>query len=267
MTTPAQDLSDYYSALARIVDDQVKLERLQKALLGTPLDNQELAQLHDIHEELEKRAGAAESLGKLAAAYTELTGLKTPADVSEAAASLGSKLSAIEQLPGASTAPPLLPNAGKALAQLALQHDERKLAAAMDPTMAALAQTFTQEKPAYDSINRTHIGLAQSLALELIKRHQADPGDLLAPALQPFGLASRMPEDHIPQELEEYAREQIHSQGDEEIASHEKASAAMEAALKELSEHMHEFATQGHLAGKLPPLKLTVVELWTKQIL
>ena len=266
MATTAKDLDSYYSALESVVDDQAKLERLQKALLGVPLDPQDLSQLQSIHAEMEKRVATAKALAKLADSFIELTGSKAPADVSQAAASLGAKLSDIQQLPGASYAPEALQSAGKILTQFALQHDERKMAESIDPTMAALSQMFTQEKPAYDSMNTTYIGLAQSLALELVKRNQVDPENLLAPALKPFGLTSHVPPQQVTQQLQEYAREQIQSEGKQELAAYAKASAEMDDALKELSTEIHQLATTGHSPAKKTALKLSAVELWTKQL-
>jgi hypothetical protein len=268
MADAANDLSDYYLALSHVVDDQAKLERLQHAMLGVPLDQQDLAQLKKIHLELAKRVVMAQSLTVLSKDFAELAGSEAPADVSSAAESLGVKLADIQQLPGASYAPDALQNAGKVLAQLALQHDERKIATQMDTTMTALSQMFSQERPACDSMNRTYIGLAQSLALELLKQNLVDPAGLLEPALKPFGLTSRMPAREIPQGLQDYAREQIHDQGEQKIAAQARASAALERALRELSVQFHELATQGRLSrGNNISPKLSDVELWTKQML
>jgi hypothetical protein len=265
MTATARNLSRYYAALSQVVDNHGKLERLQKATLGVPLDDQDLAQLKNIHEELEKRSQMAHSLADLAAALSELAGSKAPADVSDAAANLGTELSGIQDLPGASSASAVLQDAGKILTQFAQEHDERKMAKSMDPTMAALAQMFSQEKPAYDSINRTYIGLAQSLALELVNRNQVDPGSLMEPALEPFGLASRLPSEKVPQGLQDYAREQIQSRGQAEIAAHARASETLHGALKELSKRVHQLSTDGRMPERVP-LKLSDVESWIKLI-
>lgn len=265
MTGTAQELCAYYAALAHIIDDHAKLERLQKALLGVPLDEQDLAQLKNIYGEMEKRVDMAQSLAKMAEAFSDLSGSKAPADVSQAAAGLGKELSGIQQLPGSSFAPDALQNAGKTLTQLALQHDERRMAASMDATMSALTQMFSREKPAYDSIHRTYIALAQSLALELIKQNQVDPGSLLAPALKPFDLASRMPDKQLPEGLREYAREQVRDQGEEEISAYARASAAMQDALKESASHVHLLATGSRFPANASPPKLSDVESWTKK--
>lgn len=266
MTTTAKHLGDYYEALSQIVDNHAKLERLQKATLGVPLDAQDQAQLQNIAYELEKRAAAAHSLAELAQSFTELSSSSAPADVSQAAANLGTELSTIQQLPNASAAPAVLQNAGKILTQYAQERDERNMAKSMDPTLAALSQLFTEEKPAYDSIHRTYIALAQSLALDLVNHNQVDPGSLMEPALQPFGLASRIPSEQVPQGLQDYAREQIKTEGQAQIAAHSKASDMMEKALQEISKRAHQLATEGHMPERGMPFSLSDVESWTKQI-
>jgi hypothetical protein len=267
MTTTAAHLSAYYDALSQIVANDARLERLQKATLGVPLDAQAQAQLANIQYEIEKRAAAAHSLAELAQAFTGLSNDKAPADVSTAAASLGTELSSIQQLPDASAAPGALQNAGKILTQYAQERDERNMAKSMDPTIAALSQMFSDEKPAYDSINRTYIGLAQSLAQDLVNHDQVDPGGLMQPALEPFGLSARTPTQQVPAGLQDYAREEIKRKGEAEIAAHAKASNTMENALKELAKRTHQLATEGKMPERGMPFTLSDVESWVKQIL
>lgn len=267
MTTAAKDLGDYYDALAVLVDNHAKLERLQQATMGVPFDQHDMAQLQDVHAALEKRADAARDLAKLAEAFTGLTGSTAPADVSNSAANLGTALSAIPQLPGAEDATAILQNAGQILTKFAQERDERKMAKSMEPTMSALSQMFSQEKPAYDSIDRTYIGLAQGIALDLLSKNQVDPGSLMDPALRPFGLAARLPTEQVPQGLADYAKEQIKTQGEADIAAHAKASDAMDSALRELSKRAHELATDGRMPERGFTVELADVEKWVKLIL
>jgi len=267
MTAAASDLSKYYTALARLVDDHAKLERLQQATMNVPFDKQDMAQLQDVKTALQKRADAAQDLANLAEAFTGLTSSTAPGDVSDSAANLGTALSALPQLPGASDATPVLQNAGKILTQFAQERDERKMAKSMEPTMAAISQMFSQEKPIYDSIDRTYIGLAQGIALDLLNHNQVDPGSLMEPALKPFHLASRIPVEQVPDGLKDYAKEQIKSKGDADIAAHAKASDAMESALKDLSKRTHELATDGKMPERGFTVTLDDVESWVKLIL
>lgn len=267
MTTTATHLSAYYRALAQIVENHARLERLQKATLGVPVDAQDLARLQNVEDEIEKRAVAARSLGRLAAAFNELSTSKAPADVSQASTDLGIELSRIQQLPGAAAVPGVLPGAGKILTQYAQERDERNMAKSMDPTMTALSQMFSQERPAYDSINRTYIGLAQSLALDLLNHNQVDPGSLMQPALEPFGLSARTPSAQVTSGLQDYAREEIKMKGQAEIIAHEKASETMDHGLIELSKRVHQLSTDGKMPERGMPFALSDVESWVKQIL
>lgn len=265
MTAAASDLSDYYAALAILVEDNAKLERLQQATKGVPFDKQDQAQLKDVQAALQKRSDAADALANLAKAFTALQGSTASAAVSESAANLGTALSSIPQLRAAADAEPVLQNAGKILTQFAQERDERKMAKSMDPTMSALSQMFSQEKPAYDSIDRTYIVLAQSIAVDLVKNNQVDPGSLMEPALKPFDLTSRIPTAQVPPALADYAREQIQSKVEEDIAAHAKASDSMDKALKELSTRTHQLATDGKMPERGSP-SLSDVESWVKLI-
>ncbi|HYK36989.1 hypothetical protein [Alloacidobacterium sp.] len=267
MTAAAKDLGDYYDALATLVDNHARLEHLQQATIGVPFDQQDMAQLQDVHAALEKRADAAHELANLAEAFTGLTGSTAPADVSNSAANLGMALSTVPQLPGAANASAILQNAGQILTKFAQERDERKMAKSMEPTMSALSQMFSQEKPAYDSIDRTYTELAQGIALDLLSKNQVDPGSLMDPALKPFGLAARTPSEQVPQGLADYAKEQIRTRGEADIAAHAKASDAMDSALKELSKRTHELATGGRMPERGFTVELTDVEAWVKLIL
>lgn len=262
LTTTAASLCDYYSTLSGIAAEHAKLERLQQATMGVPFDKQDLAQLQDVENELQKRADAAHALADLGSAFSGLTGSTAPADVATSADNLGTELSSIQQLPGASYAPTVLQKAGQLLTQFAQERDERKMAKQMEPTLNALSEAFSQEKGAYDSINRTYIGLAQAIALDLLNKNQVDPGSLVEPALKPFGLASRMPSANVPQGLQDYAKEQIQSEGEAEIAAHAKASDTLETALKNLAQNAHQVAA-GQPVTK-HSLSLSSVESWAQ---
>ncbi|HEX3437019.1 MAG TPA: hypothetical protein VHT24_09670 [Pseudacidobacterium sp.] len=266
MTATADDLRDYYAALTEVTDQHAKLERLQKALLGVPLDEQDLAQIKTAHDELQKRCDMAESLSGLAEAYSGLARSEASAKVSQSAANLGSTLSTIQTLPGSSYAPEVLQHAGELLTKLAQTHDEKRMTEYVGPAITALSEMYSQEKPVYESINRTYIELAQSLALELIQRNQVDVDSLVVPALKPFGLTSRNPEEMLSPGLQDYAREQIQERGQAEVTAHAAASAGMEKALKELSQTVHELASRGQLSKTGPTAHHSSVEHWTTMV-
>ena len=267
MTATASSLSTYYAALAQIADNHAKLERLQQATLGVPFDPQDVAQLQDVQSDLQKRSDMAHALADLSAAFSGLSGSPAPSNVSASAANLGTALSAIPQLPGSSFAPTALQDAGKIVTQLLQERDERKMAKNIDPTIAAVSQMFSQEKAVYDSIDRTYIGLAQSIALDLVNHNQVDPNSLLAPALKPFDLSSRVPTEQMSPGLADYAREQIKARTAAESAAHSQASESLDGALKEMSKRTHELATEGHMPERIFPITLDKVEAWVKFII
>jgi len=267
MTATASSLSDYYATLAQLADNHAKLERLQQATLGVPFDPQDVAQLQDVQADLQKRSDMAHALADLAAAFSGLSGSSAPSNVSASAANLGAALSAIPQLPGSSYAPTALQSAGKIITQLIQERDERKMAKAIDPTMAAVSEMFSQEKPVYDSIDRTYIGLAQSIALDLVNRNQVDPNSLMAPALKPFDLSSRVPTEQLSPGVADYAREQIKNKTAAEISAHSQASDSLDAALKDVSKNTHALATEGHMAEPIFPITLSKVESWIRLVM
>lgn len=267
MSATANSLCDYYAALAQIADNHAKLERLQQATLGVPFDPQDVTQLQDIQASLQKRSDMAHALADLAGAFSGLSNLTAPSDVSVSAANLGTALSSIPKLPNSSYTPTALQDAGKIVTQLLQERDERKTAKDIDPIIAAISQMYSQEKPAYDSIDKTYIGLAQSIALDLVNRNQVDPNSLMAPALRPFDLSSRIPTEQLPQGLADYAREQIKTRTAAEAAAHAQASDTLDAALKEVSKQTHGLATEGHMPDRIFPITLDKVRAWIKFIL
>jgi hypothetical protein len=262
----AEDLHLYYVSLSKVVEQHEKLERLQNALLGVPLDQQDLNQLKTAHEEIEKRAEVAKSLAELAQAYSELANSQAAEKAAQSAENLGSALSEIKQLPGSSYAPETLERSGNLLVTLARKHDERKMAQAMDPTITGLSEMFSQEKPVYGSIHRTYIGLAQSLALELVRRHQVDARSLLLPALKPFGLPPGESGENLSPGLEAYAQQRIHERGQSEIAAHEAALTYLEEALKDAAKQIHTLASGEHLTPAPPQPHKSSVERWTAML-
>jgi hypothetical protein len=267
MSATANSLCDYYAALAQMADNHAKLERLQQATLGVPLDPQDVAQLQDIQASLQNRSEMAHALAGLAGAFIGFSNSTAPSDVSASATNLGTALSSIPKLANSSYTPTALQNAGKIVTQLLQERDERKMAKDIDPLIAAISQMYSQEKPAYDSIDKTYIGLAQSIALDLVNRNQVDPNSLMAPALRPFDLSSRIPTEQLPQGLADYAREQIRNRTAAEAAAHAQASDTLDAALKEVSKQTHGLATQGHMPDRIFPITLDKVQTWIKFIL
>ena len=273
MATTAQDLASYYSALATVMDNTIKLEELQSALLGTTFGAQDLAQLQQTKEEIQKRSNLAKSLQSLSAGLTKLTGSTAAADVSTAANSLGTALSTIKEIPNGPSLPAALGEAGQVITRLVEEHDERKAAALMDGTISAVAKMFTAEKPVCQSLYTTYFVLADSLAEELLKRNWVDEAGLLTPALQPFGLspatvvpaASTAAQDRSTV-LSKYAQQQLATQAAAQEAAQRKASEGMDQALQEMSKRIHTLATEKAMPSRGSPVTLADVEAWASKL-
>lgn len=262
MSQTAQELRDFYMALTVTVAQQAELERLQSAFFAVPLSQQDLTQLESIQEELKKRSEMAESLSEFSQTLAEFAGPKTKETVAQSATNLGSALAGIQQLPGAGFVPEALQHSGNLLVQWIQQRNTRKMAQAMDSTLAALAEMFSREKPAYDSINRTYMELAQSLALELLRRKQIRFDSLALPALKPFGLVPAVPAEASSSSLQEYARKQITERTDEEMAAYVKASEGLQEMLDFMAQRTHALASGGPLPVREPQPKSTEIERW-----
>ena len=196
LATTSNDLANYYSALSTIVSTDVDLNELQNALEGVPFADSDRALLTDTSAELQKRADVAKALQGLSAAFTNLTGSTAPADVSDAASKLSTELTSLKAIPQAGSPIPLpsaIADAAKLVVTLVQEHEERKAAPAMDATLSALRTLFSQEQPAYDSLNKVSATLAGSLARYCIDQNLVSDASVLGPALQPFNLTASLP--------------------------------------------------------------------------
>lgn len=268
MAATSQDLASYYSALFQVIDNTTKLEQLQSALLGTPFEPQDIAQLQDTQQEVQKRANLAKTLQSLSSDFSKLTGSTASSDISASANKLGAELVSIKALPAGPPVPDALGKAGKIIILLMQEHDERKMAASLDSTVSAVSKLFTAEKPAYESVYATYFVLAGSLAKELIKRNWVDERGLLIPALQPFGLSppAVSPEQNLSTVLNGYARQRIATRTVSQTAAQQKASEGMDQALQEMSKRMHKLATEKAMPSRGDPVTLPDVENWLSQL-
>jgi len=162
---------------------------------------------------------------------TRLSGSTAPADVQTAATSLGNELVSVKALPGGSPVPDALGEAGNLLLQLIQQRKEKGAAQAMDQTLAAMVALFEKEKPAYDSIARTHLFQASQVAADLISRKAVDPTSMLTPALKPFGLVALQPDPQLQETLRQLELTRLQSTARDSTQHELEASAAMLPAL------------------------------------
>jgi hypothetical protein len=264
MTSTANALNEYYSALDAAVGDTISLYELDGAISGIPFGEGDRKLPEATRGELEKRKEMAVTLAKLASSMTTLSNSKVSSDVETSATQLGNELISVQALPGGSPVPDALGKAGNFLLQIVQQHEEKKAARAMDETLKAVGDLFEKEKPTYDSIARTHDREASQVAEDLIKSNAVDPAPMLAPALKPFDLTSLPPGSALQASLKTLALSRLQRATERATRKEEGASAAMLACLREMSSRVHLLAIEKPMPLRGNPFSLKLVEDWAQ---
>ncbi len=262
----AKDLSSYYAAIQTALKNTRDLSELQNVMYGTPLDEQYLAQLKDAGSEIEKRAQMAKSLEQLADAFTKLTGAKAASDDATAANKLGQELVSIKALPKGLPVPDALGAAAQQATVLMQERKEKEAAPALAKILSAVSDLFTKEKPAYESIYKDYVSLAQSIATNMVDKNQVDTGMFLSPALAPFHMTEQVHDAATADALNRYAKTQIASESAELNAAQQKASDAMETALSEMAKRLDQLATEKTMSARAAPITLDEVEQWLSKV-
>jgi hypothetical protein len=242
LTHVSQQLSDYYAGLSSQMDDTITLNQIQAELLGVPFDDSDHNRLNTTKQELDKRAAMANSLGTLATAYAALAGAKSATDIGNAASDLAKECVGLTALPGGAAIPDVVAQAGQQLVELVRAHKLQQSSEAISRTVAAIDTLFESEVPVYESINKQRIVLAQSLALLLVQKDLVDVSPLLAPALKPFGLTSKLPPNQTPAEFRHLAEVNIRASGDSQISAYQKSTEALANSLKSVSKQVEAVA-------------------------
>ncbi len=264
MTSTASTLHDFYSTLEDSVTDTVTLYELDAALSGIPFGDNDRKLQETTRSELANRRQMAVALAKLAASFAELTKSSAASDVDKSATALGNDLVSIKALPGGSPIPDALGRAGNLLMQIVQQHDEKKAARAMDETLQAVGDLFENEKPAYDSIARTHVRQASAVAKDMINANEVDYSSMLAPALKPFSLAALPSNPSLQSSLKPLALTRLDAATGIAVKREEQASAAMLDALREMSSRVHLVATDKPMSIRGSPFSIKLVEDWVE---
>jgi len=220
----ASELSSYYSEMSTEVDETIALNEVQQAVFDVPFPDNDRAVLIDIRSELGKRATMARSLSKLASAYANLAGSTAPSDASTAASKLGNELQAVGAISKTSSVPTELSDAAKIVLEFAQTRELKTGAKAIRQTVIAVRQVYDREKPECESLCKTRITLAASLAKKLVDKDQVDLNSVLAPALKPFDFSPMLRPGGSPREYKDLAKIEI-----DELAS-EQAAASVQSA-------------------------------------
>ena len=262
MTATAAELERFYGGLIAAETDSIALLEVDSAVSGISFNDADRKLPEDTRAELLKRKAMADSLAALASSMQALTGSTAAADVQASATALGDALVDAKALPAGSPIPDSLGKAGRLLILLAQQHEEKKAAKAMDGTLAAVAELFAKEKPAYDSIARFHLRQAAVVAKDLATANGVDMTPMLTPALRPFDLVPVPASPQLQGSLRQLALSRLDAKVEAGTSREMEASAAMLAALEEMSARVHTLATGHPMAARSDPFSLHTVEEW-----
>ena len=86
--------------------------------------------------------------------------------------------------------------------------------------------------PVYESVNKQRIILAQSLAVQLVRKDLVDLNPTVAPALKPFDLTPKLPPNPTPAEFRRLAEVEIKTNSDNQISAYAASSQALLDSLK-----------------------------------
>ena len=267
MTATSTELGKYYRALEKTLTDTIALNELNQALLGVPFGEEDRKQIEDARSEIRKRQHIARALTHLSESMNAFVDSKSSSDVESSATDLGNELISAKALPNGSPVPDALGKAGNFLIQIVQQHEEKKAAQAMDGTLTALVELFSNEMPVYASISRQHIALAKTLAASLIKKQYVDPTPLLQPALKPFDLSAAPADPQLQSTLRSLVESRLDTSAESVGRRQAEASDAMLKALKEMSSRIHLLATEKPMPFRGNPFDLNVVESWAASII
>ncbi len=235
----SQQLTAYYADLSNQVADYTTLSEMHSELMfQQPLDANVRAELNTTQQELAKRLALAQSLGKLASAYSALANSKAATDASTAASALAGECKAISPMPVGSAIPDIVGQAAQQLVEYLRTKKLRQSSGAISDIVAGVQQMFVSEMPAYESLNRRRIEMAQRVARELIKKDIVEINPDLSQALKPFGLNPKPVHDTPSPEARRLQDIEIQRSGerqtDEFAANTQALSQSMKAASEQL---------------------------------
>ena len=219
LASAASELSSYYMDMSTEVDETIVLNEIQQAVFDVPFPDGARTPLIDIKNEIGKRAAVAQSLSNLASAYGNLAGSTAPSDASTAASKLGSELQTVGALSQTSAVPTELSQAAHIVLEFVRTRELKTGARAIQQTVNALCQVYDHERRDYESLSKTRITLAASLAKMLVDKDQVDLSSVLVPALKPFNFSPILRPGASPPEYVRLAKLEIDEQANEQTTS------------------------------------------------
>lgn len=180
----ADELADYYNALARDAYDNWEMSALRygidKSHPQEDLDRRREAIQQTLHS-LKARADLAHSISLAYKALNELATYDASADMAEAASALGKAIGSIPILPMSGVSPAdLFGAAGAQLGAYRQTRDLKQGANALLQIVCALTNLFNKESGTYLEIERLRFDTAAALIDELARTELAIPKPVIA---------------------------------------------------------------------------------------
>jgi hypothetical protein len=247
LTSTSQQLSAYYTDLSNQVADTITLNEMHSQLMfQTAMDSSVRAELDTTQKELAKRVALAQSLGKLATAYAGLANSKAATDISTAASGLATQCKSIAPLPGGNAIPDVVSVASQNLVEYIRQRKLRKSSESISQIMSGIQSMFASEMPAYKSLNRRRVEIAQRVANEFLQKDVVELSPALAPALKPFNLSAKLQPNQMTAEMRAMAKVDIQRTGELQIDEFAEKTNSLSAALKAAGDQVKLVAGKKH---------------------
>jgi len=247
LTNTSQQLSAYYTDLSNQVADTITLNEMHSQLMfQTAMDSSVRTELDTTQKELAKRVALAKSLAKLATAYAGLANSKAATDISTAAAGLATECKSIAPLPGGNAIPDVVSQASQSLVEYIRQKKLRKSSESISQIVSGMKSMLASEMPAYKSLNRRRVEIAQRVANEFLQKDVVELSPALAPALKPFNLAAKLQPNQMTAEMRAMAKVDIQRTGETQIDEFAEKTSSLSAALKAASDQVKLVAKKKH---------------------
>lgn len=266
MSATAKSLSDYYAALGTVLQDTDQIHLLNDRISSKPYSAENRKQLQITQKELAARETMAADLSTLAESFAKLTKSSAPADVTAACSKLEGEVDELASYKESDVEQKAIKSALKLLVTALQGQKEHEAAEAMDSLASGLSTLFDKEAPAWKTVDEVYVRLAATLAGDLVDQNSVDYASILKPALDPFKLSPSGTTKDMQAKLAPLAKQQITDRQAALLSSYDHAEEDMSKSLQEMSKRIHLVATEKPMAFRLPPLTLTNVEKWAKEV-
>jgi hypothetical protein len=261
MASTAQTLSSYYAALDHVLAETQLVYQARSELDNvTPLD------LSDTRQQIQLREDLATEIGNVASLFQKLTGSSAASDASAAAGKLNSEMVSIKALASNDNETKAVTLGIQSIVTLIQQHEEIKAAQQIQPLCHNLSVFFDSESRFYNSIDQAYLTAASAVSKLLLDKNYVDVSPVFLAALQPFNLSPSINGYSLSPQMRAFLTKQVDDGSKTGVASCEKATDALSAALKEMDARFTLVAQGKVLHITMPPLSLSTVENWIKQV-